>query len=307
RNSADLCIYHAVAAFVKYNLKPAPPSRISWFQKLIGSLTKSLKTSNELRGKFDTAINSLLVRDTLAHFPQTWPMADPRMSTKRSKSLKAELPVVRERGHLKWLEENSKPAEEDSETASKIVSLSSCEEEHSISLSICVPNGLKIVERPCHSPGLVMFKLRKSVLDFGFFFETNKCLANAIIAACAKSLKTKYPRVVRRFLIYMQLMRPVNRQQGDRLETNSGRFELIAAICICAEQTSRAGITGSQPFSLTFSKALDAYMKPSFRNEVVKQIEKLKAEDFLVSHHVQDTPAVVPKLVEIITARRLRP
>jgi hypothetical protein len=150
-------------------------------------------------------------------------------------------------------------------------------------------------------------------------------LQNAIIAACAKSLKTKYPRVVRRFLIYMQLMRPVNRQQGDCLETNSGRFELIAgtptalaqsifvhlyaptAICICAEQTSRADGAGSQPFSLTFSKALDAYMKPSFRNEVVKQIGKLKAEDFLVSHHVQDTPAVVPKLAEIITARRLRP
>ncbi|KAJ7033919.1 hypothetical protein C8F04DRAFT_605349 [Mycena alexandri] len=63
QHSLDVCIQHAVAAFIKSHLKTAPPSRKSWLQKLMGNLTKSLKASKELRE---------LVRDTLAYLPQAW-------------------------------------------------------------------------------------------------------------------------------------------------------------------------------------------------------------------------------------------
>jgi hypothetical protein len=80
----------------------------------------------------------------------------------------------------------------------------------------------------------------------------------------------------------------------------------ITAICICAEQIAAADVLQHQPFSLAFPLALEDYMRSSLQTDVPKEIMKLEPKVFAASRQPEGTPAVVARLVKIITTHRLR-
>ncbi|KAJ7824467.1 hypothetical protein B0H14DRAFT_2767765 [Mycena olivaceomarginata] len=110
---------------------------------------------------------------------------------------------------------------------------------------------------------------------------------------------------------------------SNTLETKSGCAEVLAgmkllilipllllstAICICAEQTFTQASAKKQAFSAAFATALNAYHGSDLESNVNNSIARFSSQDY----EEVDGPRwdlvkkVVPKLLEIIKAHRLR-
>ncbi|KAJ7139166.1 hypothetical protein C8R44DRAFT_764001 [Mycena epipterygia] len=96
------------------------------------------------------------------------------------------------------------------------------------------------------------------------------------VNACITILETKYS------------------QMEESLLGDSGRSELVAAICICAEQTFTEASANEVGFSLAFAAALDAYLGSTLQEDVNREISGLTDQEYA------DKTLYVPKLVEII-------
>ncbi|KAJ7133055.1 hypothetical protein C8R44DRAFT_870504 [Mycena epipterygia] len=84
---------------------------------------------------------------------------------------------------------------------------------------------------------------------------------------------------------------------SELLQTESGRAEMIAAICICAEQTFSEASAQTEAFAAAFSTAFNAYVTSTVRDEVNGKIAGLPP---------QDDEAERDALVDIIKTHRLR-
>ncbi|KAJ6452587.1 hypothetical protein C8R45DRAFT_945571 [Mycena sanguinolenta] len=115
---------------------------------------------------------------------------------------------------------------------------------------------------------------------------------NSNISICTTTLLNKFPRSV-----------------VQSFHTNSGFATLMAAICICAEQTFSQANAIPQAFSASFSTALKAYLKSTLWTEVNSTIAGLHPEDYEGAENSGaggSVPRVIPKLVEIIKTHPLR-
>ncbi|KAJ6779216.1 hypothetical protein DFH09DRAFT_1325148 [Mycena vulgaris] len=101
------------------------------------------------------------------------------------------------------------------------------------------------------------------------------------VDACVTILERKCPRM------------------EESLLRDSGRSELLAAICICAEQTFRKASANEAGFSPAFSAALDAYLVSSLQEDVNREIAAASDQDYKETEFVE-------KLVETIKSHPLR-
>ncbi|KAJ7737923.1 hypothetical protein B0H14DRAFT_2992712 [Mycena olivaceomarginata] len=100
------------------------------------------------------------------------------------------------------------------------------------------------------------------------------------VDACITFLKRTYPRLAESSL-------PI-----------SECSKLVAAICICAEQTFTEASAKEEGFPLAFSAALDLYLTSSLQEAVNREIATLSPQ--------VDRMTKVIKLVEIIQSHPLR-
>jgi len=111
------------------------------------------------------------------------------------------------------------------------------------------------------------------------------------VDTCTTALETKYPHVL------------------ESLQTKSEHAKMVAAICICTEQTFTQASAKEEAFAVAFSTALDAYIGSTLQNDVNEEIAVLPPQYFEEREDPNDWRAfkkVVPKLVEIIKKHRLR-
>ncbi|KAF7289719.1 hypothetical protein MIND_01345200 [Mycena indigotica] len=101
------------------------------------------------------------------------------------------------------------------------------------------------------------------------------------------------------------------------LRAHAKRAEIIAAICICVEETfmDQSNSSPAVDFPAAFRTAAEAYFSPnsSIRVSVTRKIAKLSPQDYREASttdtetaHPSPTRKAATKLVEMITAHRLR-
>jgi len=90
------------------------------------------------------------------------------------------------------------------------------------------------------------------------------------------------------------------------LRTRSGRAAVVAALCICAEQTFSQEFAKTQAFVTAFSRALDAYLSSTIKSEVESTIATLPLHDYEQMMNPDHWEQVALRLVVIITTHRLR-
>jgi len=86
----------------------------------------------------------------------------------------------------------------------------------------------------------------------------------------------------------------------ESIQTVSGQAELLASICICAEQTFTEASAKEQGFAQAFPIALEAYVKSTARDEANNAIKVLfegmarldrfpleQLEDIIKNHHLR--------------------
>jgi len=78
----------------------------------------------------------------------------------------------------------------------------------------------------------------------------------------------------------------------ESLIQDSGWSELLAAICICAEQTFSEASATEDAFGPAFSAALDAYLASSLREDVNREIAALFGQDY------QEEKKLLAKIIE---------
>ncbi|KAF7300078.1 hypothetical protein MKEN_01330900 [Mycena kentingensis (nom. inval.)] len=85
--------------------------------------------------------------------------------------------------------------------------------------------------------------------------------------------------------------------------TNTKRVEVVAAICICLEQTAIQASASGTDFAPAFSRALEAYFAPDapLRASVNREISKFSPQDYR-----EPTKKAAEKLAEVIRTHRLR-
>ncbi|KAF7354256.1 hypothetical protein MVEN_01113600 [Mycena venus] len=86
-----------------------------------------------------------------------------------------------------------------------------------------------------------------------------------------------------------------NSYMMENLHTRSGRAVVIAALCICAEQTFFAQ---SKPLSTAFSRAFHAYLSSTIKAQVESDIATLLLQDY--------EEVTKRKLTDIITRHKFR-
>jgi len=102
---------------------------------------------------------------------------------------------------------------------------------------------------------------------------------------------------------------PLTLGQVESIWTHSGRAAVLAAICICVEQTFTESSAHESAFSSAFSTALDAYLGSALQGDVNRGIARFTLQDYkevLDPHGGSSTKKIVPKLVEVIKTHRLR-
>ncbi|KAJ7710259.1 hypothetical protein B0H14DRAFT_704231 [Mycena olivaceomarginata] len=97
------------------------------------------------------------------------------------------------------------------------------------------------------------------------------------------ALKTKYPRF------------------SESIKEPSGRAEMVAAICICAEQTFTESAATHKALGPACYIALNAYTGSDLERDVKDEITRIPPQDY---RDIKDE--IVPKLVQIIKTHRLR-
>ncbi|KAJ7241767.1 hypothetical protein C8J57DRAFT_1526562 [Mycena rebaudengoi] len=85
-------------------------------------------------------------------------------------------------------------------------------------------------------------------------------------------------------------------------KTESGRAMIIAAICICAEQTFTEASALRLQFSPAFQAALNAYVGSKIQADVNGKIAEFLEQDFAetIGERYRKKKKITPKLVEII-------
>jgi len=110
------------------------------------------------------------------------------------------------------------------------------------------------------------------------------------VAAFKTSLQTRYPGIL------------------NSMERPSGCAAVVAALCICAEQTFTQSASTLAAFGPACSIALDAYLGSDLERDVKTEIARIPPQDYpkVTEKDRHRTKNIVPKLVEIIKTHRLR-
>jgi len=108
---------------------------------------------------------------------------------------------------------------------------------------------------------------------------------------CTDTLRTIYPDL------------------DESLLTTSGRAEVLAAVCVCAEQTFTQASARASAFSTAWETALRAYLASTEQDNVNQAIATLYSQEYMEVVNPNawwQSKKIVPKLVEIIKSHRLR-
>ncbi|KAJ7900407.1 hypothetical protein B0H13DRAFT_2336614 [Mycena leptocephala] len=90
----------------------------------------------------------------------------------------------------------------------------------------------------------------------------------------------------------------------ESLSIRSGRAAVIAALCICAEQTFSQGFAKTQAFVAAFSQAFHAYLSFPIKSQVESAIATLPLQHY---EQVKSPDAdLALMLVDIIITHQLR-
>jgi len=137
-----------------------------------------------------------------------------------------------------------------------------------------------MLDRMMFGGGWLPLGKRRRRQEDGFRQEVNSTFTSNV-NAFHTALKTQYPRF------------------SESIEEPSGCAEVVAAICICAEQTFTESAATHKALGSACYIALDAYSGSHLERDVKDEIARIPPRDY------RDVTGVL-KLVQIIKTHRLR-